>query len=227
MSDNNKSRNSLTPIGSTGLVRAESSIEITNKIIKEYEERLLRKIFTTKKIGSQEWMIKNLDVECYANGDPIPQVQNPKEFQNLKTGAWCNKDNYSENRKQDGKIYNWYAVADERGLAPNGFKVPSKKDWKILFDKTYEWLISENPELKDSKEYFTIMFDDMFFRLCDILITGYYHHEEILDFWTSTELNSTNAICVDFGFGGFGNHEIMFFPETFKYSGGYVRCIKG
>lgn len=64
--------NSLISIGSTGLVRVGNSIEITNKIIKELEGRSITELFKWVKIGNQEWMTKNLDVDCYANGDPIP-----------------------------------------------------------------------------------------------------------------------------------------------------------
>lgn len=125
---------SLIPSGSNGLVRVGNSIEITNKIIKEHEERLLQGLYPTVKIGNQEWMSKNLDVDCYANGDPIPQVQNPKEWENLKTGAWCYYNNDPENGKIFGKLYNWYAVNDPRGLAPKGWRIPSEDDWTILTD---------------------------------------------------------------------------------------------
>ena len=125
---------SLIPSGSNGLVRVGNSIEITKKIISEHEERLLQGSYPTVKIGNQQWMSKNLDVDCYANGDPIPQVQNPKEWENLKTGAWCYYNNDPKNGKIYGKLYNWYAVSDPRGLAPKGWKIPSDEDWTILTD---------------------------------------------------------------------------------------------
>lgn len=125
---------SLIQSGSNGLVRVGNSIEITNKIISEHEERLLQGLYPTVKIGNQQWMSKNLDVDCYANGDPIPQVQNPKEWENLKTGAWCYYNNDPLNGKIYGKLYNWYAVNDPRGLAPKGWKIPSDEDWTILTD---------------------------------------------------------------------------------------------
>lgn len=132
MEEKNPKSVSIVPIGSTGLVRVGSSIEITNKIISEHEERLLKRAFPTVKIGNQEWMAKNLDVDCYANGDPIPQVQNPEEWKNLKTGAWCYYNNDPENGKIYGKLYNWFAVNDPRGLAPKGWKIPSDEEWLIL-----------------------------------------------------------------------------------------------
>jgi uncharacterized protein (TIGR02145 family) len=46
--------------------------------------------------------------------------------------SWCYYNNDPENGKKYGKLYNWYAVNDPRGLAPQGWKVPSKEDWKQL-----------------------------------------------------------------------------------------------
>jgi uncharacterized protein (TIGR02145 family) len=83
-------------------------------------------------IGSQVWMLKNLDVTKYANGDPIPQVTDPTKLADLTTGAWCYWENNSANGEIYGKLYNWFAVNDPRGLAPAGWQVPSDDEWKVL-----------------------------------------------------------------------------------------------
>ena len=88
----------------------------------------------TIKIGNQVWTSKNLDVETYRNGDVIPQVQDQNAWANLKTGAWCYYKNKTSNGKKYGKLYNWYAVNDKRGLAPKGFHIPSDAEWTILTD---------------------------------------------------------------------------------------------
>jgi len=78
------------------------------------------------------WMGCNLNVDQYRNGDPIPEVKDAKEWANLKTGAWCYYDNNPANGEKYGKLYNWYAVNDPRGLAPDGWHVPSDAEWKEL-----------------------------------------------------------------------------------------------
>ena len=83
-------------------------------------------------IGSQVWTTKNLDVETYRNGDAIPQVQDAAAWKNLKTGAWCYYENKAENGATYGKLYNWYAVNDKRGLAPKGYHIPSDEEWTTL-----------------------------------------------------------------------------------------------
>ena len=83
-------------------------------------------------IGTQKWMDKNLDVTTYRNGDTIPQVIDKTTWSNLTTGAWCFYNNDAANGAKYGKLYNWYAVNDSRGLAPQGWHIPSDTEWTIL-----------------------------------------------------------------------------------------------
>ncbi|MBN1183261.1 MAG: caspase family protein [Bacteroidales bacterium] len=91
-------------------------------------------VYKTVKIGNQVWIAENLKVTHYRNGDPIPQVQSDDEWKNLKTGAWCYYNNDPNNGKIYGLLYNWFAVNDPRGLAPNGWHVPSYEEWQKLKD---------------------------------------------------------------------------------------------
>jgi uncharacterized protein (TIGR02145 family) len=84
-------------------------------------------------IGTQIWSIKNLDIARYRNGDPIPQVTDPTQWANLTTGAWCWYRNDSATYGPTyGRLYNWYAVNDPRGLAPQGWRIPTESDWNRL-----------------------------------------------------------------------------------------------
>ena len=90
------------------------------------------------KIGTQVWMAKNLDVATFRNGEPIPQAKTDKEWENAginKQPAWCYYDNNPENGTKYGKLYNWYAVNDKRGLAPAGYHIPTEAEWITL--RTY------------------------------------------------------------------------------------------
>lgn len=84
------------------------------------------------KICNQVWILKNLDVSNYRNGDPIPQVTDPTQWANLTTGAWCYLLDDAANGTVYGKLYNWYAVTDPRGLAPKGWHIPSVAEWATL-----------------------------------------------------------------------------------------------
>jgi uncharacterized protein (TIGR02145 family) len=86
----------------------------------------------TVTIGTQIWMCKNLDVDHYRNGEPIPEVQDVTAWSHLTTGAWCFYNNDPANGEIYGKLYNAYAVNDPRGLAPEGYHIPSDAEWKEL-----------------------------------------------------------------------------------------------
>ena len=83
-------------------------------------------------ICNQIWTTNNLDVTTYRNGDAIPQVTDPAAWVNLTTGAWCYYNNDPAMGIIYGKLYNWYAVNDSRGLAPQGWHVPSDSEWTTL-----------------------------------------------------------------------------------------------
>jgi uncharacterized protein (TIGR02145 family) len=84
-------------------------------------------------IGTQQWTDKNLDVLTYRNGDLIPQVQDPTAWAALMTGAWCYfNNNFLGYGVIYGKLYNWYAVNDPRGLAPQGWHIATYDEWETL-----------------------------------------------------------------------------------------------
>lgn len=83
-------------------------------------------------IGTQQWSNCNLDVTTYRNGDIIPQVTDPSAWAGLTTGAWCYYNNLSSNGVTYGKLYNWYAVNDIRGLAPINYHIPTDDEWTTL-----------------------------------------------------------------------------------------------
>lgn len=83
-------------------------------------------------VAKDVWTTKNLSVVTYRNGDTIPQVTNDSIWSHIETGAWCYYNNDSLNNARYGKLYNWYAVNDARGLAPEGYHIPSDFEWAEL-----------------------------------------------------------------------------------------------
>ena len=100
--------------------------------------------YTAITIGNQTWYKENLSVSKYSDGTEIPEVNDPSEWANLTTGAWCYYDNDSSSEEVYGKLYNWYAVAgifDEasfknsslrKKLAPQGHHIPTDPEWTAL-----------------------------------------------------------------------------------------------
>lgn len=93
------------------------------------------KTLNTIVIGEQEWTSANLDVTFFRNGDPIFEANSYEKWEeaNIKgIPAWCYYENNPENGKIFGKLYNYWAVSDPRDLAPEGWTIPTAKDWESL-----------------------------------------------------------------------------------------------
>jgi uncharacterized protein (TIGR02145 family) len=83
-------------------------------------------------IGKQVWMVENVNIDKFRNGDSIPQAKTSKEWEKAgknKQPAWCYYDNNQKNGAKYGKLYNWYAVNDSRNMAPKGWHIPSDAEW--------------------------------------------------------------------------------------------------
>ena len=106
--------------------------------------------YATVQIGEQCWFAENLRSENYENGDSIPTNLTDSEWENASTGAVATfgegesscfessidgdacEEEWSLN--EYGRLYNWFAVDDPRGLCPNGWHVPSNEEWTTMTD---------------------------------------------------------------------------------------------
>jgi len=87
------------------------------------------------KIGGQVWMTENLNVTHFRNGELILEAKSNEEWEKAgkeKRPAWCYYNNDSIYGIKHGKLYNWYAVNDKRGLAPEGWHIPTTEEYDIL-----------------------------------------------------------------------------------------------
>lgn len=75
-------------------------------------------------------MIINSDIDSFQNGDPIPYAETDKDWEeegNNEEPAWSYYNNDPSNGMIYGKLYNWCAIIDPRGLAPTGWLYPQTK----------------------------------------------------------------------------------------------------
>ena len=92
-------------------------------------------IYNTVTIGDQVWMSENLRTTRYNDGSAIPSFpvnQGWKDCRNGEIGAYAEYNNDPNTVPVYGRLYNWYAVNDERGLCPPCWRVPTDDDWKKL-----------------------------------------------------------------------------------------------
>jgi uncharacterized protein (TIGR02145 family) len=105
--------------------------------------------YVTVLIGDQCWFAENLRSENYENGDAIPANLSDSEWQNTTSGAVAvygedpGCETYSpdidacdpaQSLNEYGRLYNWYAVDDSRGLCPSGWHVPTDGEWTVMTD---------------------------------------------------------------------------------------------
>ena len=83
--------------------------------------------YSTVLIGEQCWFAENLRSENYENGDVILSNLSDSEWGNTSSGAVA-----VYNLETFGRLYNWFAVNDARGLCPSGWHVPSDSEWAAL-----------------------------------------------------------------------------------------------
>ncbi len=89
-------------------------------------------VYAVIEMNEMEWMAENLRVTHYNNGDPIPNVTDPGDWSQLSTGAYVVYANDGSHADTFGKLYNWYAVDDDRGLCPAGWRVPADDEFEDL-----------------------------------------------------------------------------------------------
>ncbi len=193
-------------------------------------------VYHTVTIGKQVWMVENLKVTRFRNGDPIPKVIENAEWDKLSSGAYCDYDNNLSNVATYGRLYNWYAVNDPRGSAPKGWHVPTNEEWETL--GTYlggntvaggklketggsHW-ISPNQGANNSSGFFGL--PGGIRASYEKSIGEFKYVGQIGAFWSSTELRESEA-WMRF----LTNYDgVLTKPElpTYKSFGYSVRCIK-
>ena len=183
-------------------------------------------------ICNQTWTKTNLNVSKYRNGDIIPQVTDATQWAALTTGAWCYYANISSNGITYGKLYNWYAVNDARGLAPAGYHIPTDAEWTSLTTclggetiaggkmKSTDTSLWQSPNTNaTNSSNFTGLPSGIRNNINNITFSSI---NQYTGFWSVTENNTSLAWYRALGFNG-GN--VQRGIDT-KQTGLSVRCLK-
>lgn len=103
--------------------------------ITDCSEDLITPLSSTTTIGAQEWSSANCNVFKFRNGEIIKKANNLEEWNRAcdeGTPVWCYPQFRCDLGKIYGKIYNYHAIHDSRGLAPSGWKIPTIDDFNTL-----------------------------------------------------------------------------------------------
>jgi uncharacterized protein (TIGR02145 family) len=187
-------------------------------------------VYNTVAIGTQIWMAENLKVTRYRNGDPIPNVTDKTSWKNLETGAYCNYDNDANNSITYGRLYNWFAVNDNRNICPVGWHVPTDSEWSVLIkylggsrvaggimkEAGTEYWHSPNTGAKNGSCFSALP------GSCRLQNGVFSYLGSHANFWSSTEADSLSAYDIGLEFDNSGVTR----GSASKLQGKSVRCIK-
>jgi uncharacterized protein (TIGR02145 family) len=190
--------------------------------------------FPTVTIGAQVWMKRNLDVVTW-----MAAAEN-------ETPAWCYYNNDPANGAVYGKLYNWFALKDTRGLAPKGWHLPSDKEWtEMVFEldsvakqqyiggaesvnagpmlKTAEGWKEDAVEANNSSGFTALPGGYRVHWNIEKTAAPFYAIGESANWWSSTPTAGTDAWLRNVFYK---NNQVKkyFFNRGYGFS---VRCIKG
>lgn len=178
-------------------------------------------------IGTQVWMTQNVSTIVFQNGDTIIEARTNEEWVNAaknRIPAWCYHDKAGEN-KSYGKMYNYWAVTDSRGLAPKGWRIPSVDDFETLTNEiggagssalksTSGWEEGGNGTNESGFNALPSGYRNA---------TGLFNPIGRLSAWWSTNEKSSGSA---FGYVVRADDNVFVKDEYYKRSGLYVRCLR-
>ena len=158
-------------------------------------------------IGDQVWMAENLKVTKTGEGEPVESFF------------------YEDDEEQYGRLgrlYKWEAAMngsraeESRGIAPDGWHIPSAEEWRTLFRHLEKNGISGRELLKNGKTGFDALLEGGADFRGNYLYLGTYSM-----FWSSTETNDERAL--HFGVDKDGSLDEFAAMKGARIA---VRCIK-
>ncbi|WP_299057136.1 fibrobacter succinogenes major paralogous domain-containing protein [uncultured Polaribacter sp.] len=168
-------------------------------------------------LGENTWMLKNLNTSKFRNGDIIPEAKTIKEFEKYgeeKKPAWCNKNFDKKNGSVYGKLYNYYAVIDSRGISPSGWHVSTKSEWESLIS----YIGKSSTQKKEFVNFNAKPGGGLIFSESAI-------NKDIGDgvyYWTSTKESDYYSFSSSIIYSSY-------YIDVYEYhnsSGMYIRCVK-
>jgi uncharacterized protein (TIGR02145 family) len=175
-------------------------------------------------IGDQCWFKNNLQTTVYATGDPIPSGLTSTQWAATTAGA---NASYPNGTSATGRLYNFHAVADPRGLCPTGFHVPTDQEWTALVNQS-GGVNTAALALKAAPSGFA-GWDGSNSSGFTALPGGYRHYlygnfwgGGEVGYWWSSSLQGTSA-----WFYGMGSNDPNVLRSSSPHTAGFsVRCLK-
>lgn len=163
------------------------------------------------KIGNQEWMTRNLDVDVEGSSCYGDKPENCEKYGRVYTWSMAMGIDISYDRKKYGET-----KEPHQGICPDGSHLPSHEEWNQLNE-----FIKANPE-------YLAYFQNQYGGALDY--HGYYRDAGTeVNFMSSTEYDvSGTSYPYEFAWLWYIHDDYTYFYKDngHKYTGAYVRCVK-
>jgi uncharacterized protein (TIGR02145 family) len=188
-------------------------------------------VYKTVLIDNKTWLAENLKVTKYRNGDPIATTEFTKDISNeLDPKYYWKFENKDSLFNIYGNLYTWYVLQDPRGVCPEGFRIPTDKDWVSLIN-SLDGNIVAGAKLKEvdfnhwmkpnanatNETGFTALPGG--YREND----GKYYVLGFRGYWWSSK---NNYVYIAWNTGLIYNNDILERIDFIKKNGLSVRCVK-
>lgn len=180
-------------------------------------------------IGEQVWLVENLKTTKYRNGDPIAKILDNSGWMAATSGAYCSANGDNVNDAAYGLLYNWYAVNDNRKIAPVGYHVASPAEWNTLINYLGGASVAGNKLRETGTVHWDPNVDATNSSGFTALPAGFRHSDDgsynlfglYFVFWQATEFDATTANYIV----NSGASPIIYPANFNKGLGESVRCI--
>jgi len=156
-------------------------------------------------------------VNRFRNGDLILEAQTNEEWEiagKNKQPAWCYYNNDRANDKIFGKLYNWYALNDPRGIVSSDWALPNEMDFTELLNSIKLSVISGS----ELSAFFTNAFNQNGYRFSN----GSFLYQFKSGFWWSV-LEKNNDTSHALYIGSRDNFGISTYCKSMGFSVKYIR----
>lgn len=187
-------------------------------------------VYRTIQIGTQVWMAENLRTAKYRNGSSIPNIYNDLLWDNTTKGAFCHYENNDTIAAAYGHLYNWFAVTDSRGLAPQGWHIPTESEWDTLAKFMGGDLVAGGNLKERGIVHWNIPNTDATNKAGFNALpcgargeVGQFCFLGTMGFWWSSDFNNSSAAFLR----GVSNNTAQFLQYSYSKEYGFsVRCVK-
>lgn len=199
-------------------------------------------IYNTVQIGTQVWMVDNLKVTHFRNGDSIPNVISGYDWTSLvhwvdpaKSVGYCNYNNDPSMASKYGHIYSGFVATDLRNVCPSDWHVPTDDDWNLLINYLGNKIAADKMKVSSNEDWNSLKKANNSSGFSALPCGSRWNDGQYIDlgsavcYWSSTFIQLPNNSNVSFhgmSLSDDSDVHLSYADNSNFFYGKYIRCIK-